>query len=75
MAVQSIPKRTSARFGLNQGTDVVTGKQITKYVTIAGLAPDPDGAKVMAVVTAAIPCLIGSAGTIETTEVKTLENI
>lgn len=75
MAVQSIPKRTSARFSLNQGTDPVSGKTITKYVTLSGLAPDPVGSKVMAVVTMAAPCVIGTIGAIETTEVKTLENV
>lgn len=75
MAVQSLAKRTSARFSLNQGTDPDSGKTITKYVTLNKLASNPDGSKVMAVVNAAVPCLVGSLGTVETTEVKTLEEV
>ena len=75
MAVQSIAKRTSARFSLAQGTDPDTGKAITKYVTLSGLASNPDGQKIMNVVNAAGPCLVGTVGTVETTEVKTLEEV
>lgn len=75
MAVQSIAKRTSARLQLNQGTDPNTGKTVYKYVTLSKLASNPDGSKVMAVANAAAPCLVGSLGTVETTEVKTLEEV
>ena len=75
MAVQSIAKSTKARFALNQGTDPDTGKTVTKYVTLGKLASNPDGQKIMNVVNAAAPCLVGSLGTVETTEVKTLEEV
>jgi len=75
MAVMSIAKRTSARIALSQGTDPITGKAVTKYVTLSGLASDPDGQKILDVVDAAAPCLAGSVSGVETTEVKTLEEV
>ena len=75
MAVQSIAKSAKARLTLNRGMDPVTGKDVIRYVTLSGLAPEPDGEKVMNVVEAAAPCLSGIIGAVETTEVKTLERV
>lgn len=73
MAVLSIAKRASAKITLNAGTNPETGRAITRTTTLSGLAANPNGEKIYAVVDAAAAVLDYPVTSVETTEVKTLE--